>query len=327
VAVLGDLVLVPVGDGELEGVIAFEGDGVNERIVATVNEVAGALRPFAQLFVRRLRSQRMHGAVVEENRYFRARQREHYLFKELVRESEAMRAVHERLELLRDSDEPILFAGEAGTGKELLARLLHHGSARADQMIMRVNCAEFADESANIELFGSSGDDSTAGPRKGVFELARHGTVLLEEIDMLPPMVQAKLCRLLKESEVRRVGDSVGRPVTARLIATGHRDVSDCVVEGRLRRDLYLLLRDQTIVVPSLRDRRADILPLARKFLGGYAARYGRNVDGFTPEAESRMLAHGWPGNVRELQARVEASVLGTNGPRVGVVHLGLPDT
>lgn len=323
-AILGESALVPIGEGALDALLMCEKPGLSPEDARVVAGLALALRPFAQLFVNRLHAKRQRGALIEENRYFRARQRQHYLFKELVTESRAMRDVHSRLSGLRDDGRPVLFAGEAGTGKELLARLMHHESQRADQMIMRVNCAEFADERANIELFGSAGEDGAAGPRKGVFELVRQGTVLLEEIDLLPPQVQAKLCRLLKENEVRRVGDSVGRPVGARLIATVHRDVSESVAEGRLRRDLYLLLRDQTILVPALRDRREDILPLARKFLVVYGARYGRHVDGFTPDAEKRMLDHFWPGNVRELQARVEASVLGTNGPRVGIAQLGL---
>lgn len=324
IAVIGDEALVPIGEGTLDALIVYRLKSLSPEVVRTLSAAASALRPFAHLFVTRLRAEREHGALVEENRYFRARQRQHYLFKELVCESRAMRAVHDRLKQMRNEDRPVLFAGEAGTGKELLARLLHHESPRTEQMLMRVNCAEYADETANFELFGSSADDRAAGPRKGVFELARQGTVLLEEIDVLQPMVQAKLCRALKENEVRRIGESVGRPVGARLIASVHRDVSECVAEGRLRRDLYMMFRDQTIVVPSLRDRREDILPLARKFLGVYAARYGRHVDGFSAEAETRMMDHFWPGNVRELQARVEASVLGTNGPRVGVAQLGL---
>ena len=324
IAVLGDAVLLPIGSGTLDALFVYRCPTLTPQAVQTLADIATTLRPFGQIFVRRLRAERENGALVEENRYFRARQRQHYLFKELVCESRAMRAVHERLTTLRDDDRPVLFTGEAGTGKELLARLLHHESARADQMLMRVNCAEFADERANLELFGASADEDAAGPRKGVFELARQGTVLLEELDLLPPMVQAKLCRTLKEREVRRIGDSVGRPIGARLIASVHRDVSESVTEGRLRRDLFLMLRDQTILVPALRDRREDILPLARKFLAVYGARYGRHVDGFSAEAEARMLDHFWPGNVRELQARIEASVLGTNGPRVGVAQLGL---
>lgn len=318
VAAIGDLAIFGVGD-PTDALLVVQHPQPPTTAVA---EVAAVIRPLAKVAVARLRANRKFCALTEENRFFRDRQRQHYLVKELVRDSDAMRAVHERLRALQHDSRPVLFAGEAGTGKELFARLLHHDSERADQMLLRVNCAEVADESANIELFGTT--DGLVGPSKGVLELAQGGTVLLEEIDLLPPMVQAKLCRTLKENEVRRLGDAVARPIRARVIGSIHRDVSEAITEGRLRRDLYLLFRDQTVIVPALRDRRKDILPLATKFLHSYAGRYARDVRGFTEDAQARMLQHFWPGNVRELQARVEAAVLGTSDALVDVAHLGL---
>lgn len=325
VALLDDVILIPFGTNSVDAVLVNRRTKPAPSVLRAVADVARWLEPYVEMFVAHRALEREHASVVEENRYFRTRQREHYLFKELVRESEAMKAVHEQIDHHAGTRAPVLITGEAGTGKELHARFMHH-SSNADEMFLRVSCAEYADESANRELFGQTATSTApgSGPRKGVLELARRGTVFLHEIDRLAPMVQAKLCRAIKEEEVRRVGESIGHPIRSRLIASVHRDLNDAVTEGRLRRDLYLLLKPQTIAVPPLREREADILPLARNFLNVYAARYGRQVDGFSDDAEARLLDHRWPGNVRELQARIEAALLGTPSTMIEPPHLGL---
>lgn len=248
----------------------------------------------------------------EENRYFRERERRHYLFKELICESPSMKAVYKALNAMVSMDGPVLILGEAGTGKELLARALHHLGPRREGMFISTHCGRLSDEVLGVELFGCVASElaGAVAARKGIFELAQDGTVYLEEIDMLSPMMQGKLVRMLKEGEVRRVGDSVGRRVNARLIASTHRDVQESVRTGRLRPDLYILLKESLLRVPSLRERREDLLPLARTFLKIYARRYNKSACAFDEGIAETLSAHDWPGNVRELQSLVEAAVL-----------------
>lgn len=250
--------------------------------------------------------------LAEENRYFRERERRHYLFKELICESMAMRTVYEQLNTWVDVNSPVFVCGQAGTGKELLARALHHLGARRQGMFISLHCGCLDDEVLGIELFGcvASELDGAVAPRKGVFELAHDGTVYLEEIDLLSPLMQGKLVRMIKEGEVRRVGDSVGRRVRVRLIVSTHHSIQILLSTGALRQDLYLLLKDHMLHVPSLVDRREDLLPLAHNFLKGFATRYGSKTHGFSSQVVSRMCAYDWPGNVRELQSFVEAAVL-----------------
>ncbi len=324
VAHLDGVIALPFGEPEVAAALVLRVPEASDELLDFAASVVSWLSPVVSLFVKHRELAREHEAAVEENRYLRSRQRQHYLFKELVCESEAMVRVHEKLQRHRATDRPVLLVGEAGTGKELLARVLHHSGSRRDKMFIRVSCAEYADERANFELFGSAPESDVEAPRKGVFELVRGGTVFLEEIDLLPTMVQAKLVRTLKESEVRRVGESVGRRVDARLIASIHRDLDDSVASGRLRRDLYLLLKDQMIVVPPLRERTADLMPLARNFLDVYASRYGLPRSEFSESAIQALQRYAWPGNVRELQARVESAALDTRGETIEAATLGL---
>ena len=164
----------------------------------------------------------------------------------------------------------------------------------------------------DLELFGSisNGFTGVTAPRKGVIELAGAGTVYLEEIDLLSPLVQGKISRMLTENEIRRVGDSVGRPVSARIVCSIHRDLDALVASGRLRKDLYLNLKDHVLRVPPLRERREDIMPLARIFVRNFANRYGKQVHRIHADVEALLLSYDWPGNARELQTRLESAVL-----------------
>ena len=147
------------------------------------------------------------------------------------------------------------------------------------------------------------------------------GTVYLAEVDQLSPLMQGKLCRMLKEHEVRRVGDSESRPVTARVVVSVHRDLHELMRDGRIRRDLYLMLKDHILDVPPLRRRNEDIMPLARTFLRTFARRYGRTARTFSPEVEPLFLSYQWPGNARELQSRVESAVLKSDGATLSLDH------
>ncbi|MBA2662536.1 MAG: sigma-54-dependent Fis family transcriptional regulator [Bradymonadaceae bacterium] len=268
--------------------------------------------PLAGLVLAQRRRQALAHGVLEENRYFAERERRHYLFKELVCESATMRAVYDALNERVARDTPVLITGEAGTGKELLARALHHLSWRKEGMLISLDCSQLTNDLLDFELFGCVASElaGAVAARKGIFELARNGTVFLDEIDLLSPLMQGKIVRMLKEGEVRRIGDAVGRSVNARLIASTHRDLQTLVNEGKLRHDLFLALRGHVLEVPALRHRQADILPLARTFLRSYCQRYGARCRKFDDATLAWMLAYRWPGNVRQLQSFIESAVL-----------------
>lgn len=306
---------------------AFDRD--NEAWPAIEAMTVRAISGLAALVVDAYQMQRRVESVREENRYFRERERRHYLFKDLICESSAMRRVYGRLhELVQRHDEPVLVTGEAGSGKELLGRALHHLSERQEGMFISVQCGHMGDEVLGVELFGCVASElaGALAARKGVFELARGGTVYLEDVDRLSLSLQGKLARMIKEGEVRRVGDAVGRQVDARLVVSTNRALPDLIQSGVFRQDLYMLLKDGLLEVPALRERREDIMPLARNFLKVFAARYGKRVRGFSSEVEERFLSYGWPGNVRQLQTTVESALLKSEEDEVSTIaneHLG----
>lgn len=283
--------------------------------------LAGALlRPLAAIVLGRDRQWRVYEGVVEENLYWRERQRRHYHFKDLIAESVSMREVYDKLNDCVNLDSPVLLHGEAGTGKALVARVLHHMGPRKDAMLTSINCRELAGDTLDFELFGSVANELSGDvePRKGIFELAEGGTVFLEEVDQLSLLLQGKVLRMLREGELRRIGDAAGRKIDVRVVASTHRDLSELVGRGRFRRDLYLALSDCVLELPSLRERQEDILPLARTFLRKFADRYDRPCRRISEPVQQKLRDHRWQGNVREMQAVIEAAVLKCDGEEIG---------
>jgi transcriptional regulator with GAF, ATPase, and Fis domain len=312
---------------ELAAVLGLQfGEYERESHSEAVSRVATLLRPLAAVALDSKRQMRRVEGVVEENRYWRERQRRHHLYKDLIAESEAAREVYENLNVCVEHDKPVLLLGEAGSGKALVARAMHHLSSRKDAMLTSINCRGLSGDELDFELFGSVNNELTGDieARKGIFELADGGTVFLEEIDQLSLMIQGKVLRMLRESEVRRIGEAVGRRVDVRLLTSTHCDLRALVDSGRFRRDLYLVLCEHRLKLPPLRERREDILPLARTFLRNFSARYARPCRRISPEVESILLAHSWQGNVRELQSVMEAAVLQCNDESIEIGHLGL---
>lgn len=298
----------------LAGVLALELMGVDERLLERFLKEGALpwwLASFASL-IERHQQRAVLLNVVEENRYFLERERRHYLFKELICESDSMRAVYEQVNTMVAQDDAVVILGEAGSGKELLARALHHLGPRRERMFISLHCGRLSDEQLGVELFGcvASVLAGAVASRKGIFELAMDGTVYLEEVHLLSGSLQSKLVRMLKEGELRRIGDAVGRKVSARLIVSTHHELRELVQSGKLRQDLYLLLKEHALVVPALRERREDLMSLARIFLRKFAQRYDRKVTRFDDEVIEALMAHDWPGNVRELQAFIESAVL-----------------
>jgi len=234
-----------------------------------------------------------------------------------VAESEAMQQVLERVRSVAKTGATVLLLGETGVGKEVIARYLHTLSARAEQPLVRVNCASIPSELFESEFFGHVRGAFTGAhrERRGRFELADGGTLFLDEIGEIPLALQPKLLRALQEGEVERVGDDRTRKVDVRIIAATNRDLHLEVDEGRFRADLYYRLGVFPIEVPPLRERSQDIVPLARIFLRRHAAQLGREGLVIGSREADELHRYDWPGNVRELSHAIERAVILSTQP------------
>ena len=232
----------------------------------------------------------------------------------LVGRSPVMRQLTEKIEKIAASHATVLVCGESGTGKEVVARAIHAHSPRRHRVMMCVNCAALSSNLLESELFGHEKGAFTGADqlRKGRFELADGGTLLLDEVSEISPSLQAKLLRVLQERQLERVGSSLTIGVDVRVIATTNRDLSASVADGSFRNDLYYRLNVLPIHLPPLRQRSQDVPLLAQHFLSQVAVREGRQPKQFDDEAMKLLMEYPWPGNVRELNNICErASVLG----------------
>jgi DNA-binding NtrC family response regulator len=245
-------------------------------------------------------------------------------FHDIVGKSRAMQGVYRLLEQAAGLDITVLLAGETGTGKELAARAIHYRSERKDRRFVPVNCGALPAELVESELFGHARGafSGAVGAKQGLFEEASGGTIFLDEIGELPPVVQVKLNRALQEKEIRRVGDNAATKVDVRVIAATHRDLRAESRAGRFREDLFYRLHVFPIRLPPLKERREDIPLLAAHFLDKHARGFKRPLNGFTPEALRTLTGYGWPGNVRELENAVERAVAVSKGPEVDACDL-----
>ncbi len=242
----------------------------------------------------------------------------------LIAESRGMQELLKTAERVASSKGTVLITGESGTGKERIAHYIHHKSPRRDGPFIRVNCAALSEQLLESELFGHERGAFTGAHKRheGRFELADGGTLLLDEIGEISPAVQAKLLRVLEEEEFERVGGTTTLKVNVRVIATTNRDLPKEISEGSFREDLYYRLHVLPIHMDSLRDRRADILPLANHFAGFYARQNGLEAPIFSPEAEARLFDWNWPGNVRELENAIHRAVILVDGGVIQPDHL-----
>lgn len=234
----------------------------------------------------------------------------------MIVRSEAMRRLVDLARRIAMVDSTLLITGESGTGKELVARLVHDESVRAAGPFIAVNCGAITETLLESELFGHARGAFTGAvhDRPGLFEAANGGTLLLDEIGDISLGMQVKLLRALQEHEIRRVGENKSRPVNVRVIAATNRDVVEDIEAGRFRKDLYYRLNVLQMHVPPLRNRREDLLPLARVLMAEAATRLKRPVPGLAPRAADQLQRYTWPGNVRELQNAMERVVaLGSN--------------
>jgi DNA-binding NtrC family response regulator len=238
----------------------------------------------------------------------------------IVAESPAMRALLLRAAPIAGSDAPIVIRGETGAGKEILARTIHANSPRRARPFVAINVTALPAELLESELFGHVKGAFTGAvtAKAGLFEAAAGGTLLLDEIAEMPPALQAKLLRALQDGEVRRVGDTRSFSVDVRILCATHRDLEAAVGRGAFRDDLYYRLKVFSLVVPPLRERREDIVPLVRMF----ASRAGRADAELTPRARAALEGHDWPGNVRELENAVRHGVVLARGAAIDLEHL-----
>ncbi len=225
--------------------------------------------------------------------------------------SKAMEDVVTLVRRVAPTPSSVLILGESGTGKELIARMLHDGSDRKDKAFVALNCGAIPEQLMESELFGHLSGSFTGATKdkKGLFEAASGGTIFLDEIGELTLGLQVKLLRVLQERKVTPVGATREVAVDVRVVAATHRNLRESVQDGRFRADLFFRLNVIEIKLPPLRERRADILPLAHHFLGQFAQRIGREFKGFDPEAETVLQTLPYPGNVRELENLVERAV------------------
>ncbi len=246
---------------------------------------------------------------------------------DLIGDSEAIVSLRAMLRKVAPTEATVLIQGENGTGKELVAHEIFHGSSRAQLPYIKVNCAAVSDTLIESEFFGHERGAFTGATerREGRFELADGGTLLLDEISEISPRLQAKLLRVLQEREFERVGGSKTIKTDVRVLATTNRDLQKAVANGEFREDLYYRLNVFPVQVPALRNRQEDIPTLANHFLERFSRRHGLQIPGFTSAALEALGQHLWPGNVRELQNSIERAVILTeNNALVNAEALGL---
>jgi transcriptional regulator with PAS, ATPase and Fis domain len=242
----------------------------------------------------------------------------------IVHKSVAMKQLVDLARRVAKVDSTVLISGESGSGKERIASLIHDESTRTTGPFIPVNCGAITETLLESELFGHARGAFTGAThdRPGLFESANGGTLLLDEVGEVSPGMQVKLLRAIQEREIRRVGENKNRKVDVRIIAATNRNLALAVADGTFRQDLYYRLKVVELVVPPLRERREDILPLARVLLAESALRMKRKMTGLTPGATDQLLRYDWPGNVRELENAMERAVALAHGTRVELEDL-----
>ena len=241
----------------------------------------------------------------------------------IVAASEAMKRALDVVGRISSTQSSVLITGESGTGKEVLARAIHERGGRGGPFVA-INCAAMPESLLESELFGHVRGAFTDAreARVGLFTEANGGTLLLDEIGDMPLGLQPKLLRVLQERKVRPIGARAEHPIDVRIIAATHRDLEDRIEQGQFREDLYFRINVVHVALPPLRERTADILPLAHRFLAEFSTRAGKAVKGLSAPVAAKLLAYDWPGNVRELSNCMERAVALTRYDELGVDDL-----
>jgi transcriptional regulator with PAS, ATPase and Fis domain len=245
--------------------------------------------------------------------------------REVIAESPCMREMMNFVRRVSASEATtILLEGENGTGKDLIAKTLHYQSVRQAEPFIAINCAAIPETLLESELFGYEKGAFTdaRSQKRGIFELADKGTLFLDEIGEIPLMLQAKLLRVLEEQTFRRLGGLKDIHLDLRVIAATNKNLREAVKEGAFRQDLYFRLNVIQILIPPLRDRTEDIVPMTKFFIEHYNRKFKRSIESVTEGAAKLLMAHDWPGNVRELRNAIERAMILEEGPAITAASL-----
>jgi two-component system response regulator AtoC len=263
-----------------------------------------------------LRKAEERESLRRENRSLREQIRAEQRFESILAKSQEMQDVFRTISKIADYKTTVLVTGESGVGKELVARALHARSSRKNMPFVAINCGAIPENLLESELFGhrkGAFTDANAD-RRGLFEEATGGTLLLDEIGELPLSLQVKLLRVLQEETIRRLGDTKDAKVDVRIVAATHRDLAAEVKAGRFREDLYYRINVLPVHIPPLRGRKDDIPLLVDHFVTRNNARLGTHIRGVSPEARKLLIEYPWPGNVRELENTIERAMVLAEG-------------
>jgi len=307
---------VPLWDGDaMRGVIQVDnrdGKGLfrddDLDVMTAIAGIATLAIENARLVQRlRIAEEKLRGEV----KYLKGRE-EKRRFADIIGDSEAMKTIFRQLEKVIDTRATVCIEGETGTGKEVIASAIHYQGRRRDKLFVAQNCAAMPENLLESELFGHKKGSFTGADRdkQGLFEIADGGTLFLDEIGELPLNLQAKLLRVLQESEIRPVGATASKAIDVRIICATNRSLEKEVEQGRFRQDLFYRLRVFPLRLPSLRERREDIGLLVDHFLKKYTVEMNKPVAGITPEAMDQLSSYSWPGNIRELENEVQRLVI-----------------
>lgn len=265
--------------------------------------------------------------LVEEVRSLRERSGDPYRFESILSKSPRMTEIFEMIRNLADLDTTVLITGETGTGKERVAHAIHHHSRRRAQRFVRINCGALTESLLESELFGHERGafSGATQARRGKFEYAAGGTLLLDEIGDISPIMQVKLLRVLQEKEIQRVGGNDTIPVDVRILATTNKDLEQAMAEGSFRADLFYRLNVVRMHLPPLRERMEDVPLLAEHFLQSFAEKSGRKTLRLTARAVDQLLSYHWPGNVRELGNVIERAAALSHGDVIDAMEIPRP--
>ncbi|MFQ3549829.1 MAG: sigma-54 dependent transcriptional regulator, partial [Armatimonadota bacterium] len=276
-----------------------------------------------QLIAERALEQRR---IIDENKFLREELKKQYGFDNIIGSNPDVQKAYVMAAQVAKSNASVLILGETGTGKEYLARTIHYQSDRADGPFIKVNCAALPENLLESELFGHEKGAFTNAVAKhiGRFEAAHGGTIFLDEIGEISPLVQTKLLRVLQEKQFERVGGSETITVDVRVIAATNRNLQKAIEEKKFREDLYYRLNVLVLRLPPIRERGDDIDIFANHFLRIYSKETGKRIKGFTADSLAELHNHSWPGNIRELENAVERGVILCNGEWIKPEHLML---
>jgi two-component system, NtrC family, response regulator HydG len=234
--------------------------------------------------------------------------KERHHFKNIVGKSDEMQKIYELLKILANLETTVLITGESGTGKDMIAKALHYTGGRSDKRFVALNCSALSENLLESELFGHVKGAFTGAERDrmGRFEAAQGGTIFLDEIGDISPLIQLKLLKVLQDREFERVGESIPKKADVRIIASTHRDLEAKIRKGEFRQDLYFRLKVMEIKVPPLRKRYEDILLLVNHFCSGFKKTYQKEISGISSDVLKSFMNYPWPGNIRELEHAIE---------------------